>query len=384
MDSLNENMINCKITTIKRLLRPSIFFIVFLLTAQTILAASVTVVWDRNPEPDIAGYKIYWGTSSRKYSNSATMYDSATLSFERTYKVTGLLEGQTYYFAVTAFDLLNQESDFSDEIEKTIAASNKTSDAWWDDWYETQDFLEIQTEKVTTYWKTIYFSPNRTFQNPVIIVSPPSYNEADPCVVMVRNVTSKSFRIKLKEWLYLDGRHASEDVSFIVIEAGVHVLPDGSVWQAGTYTLNGILNWKKIGYSEIFAERPMVFNTSQTYNESDTFTIRMNYSKVEGFKAAIQEEENRKYGRHVSETIGYLAIEPSGDLNLQEIMCNDHFTAVTDNPYGPKIFIEEEQSEDLETRHSKEQTGVMNINGHIFAHIQTFEDKDTAAIRIVE
>ena len=383
MDSMTENMKNRDTTVAKRLLSVSYFFIFFVLFAQTAWAANVTLTWDRNQEPDIAGYRIYWGTSSRNYQNSATVYDSATQPLERYYEVQGLEEGRTYYFAVTAFDLANQESDFSDEILKSIPLTNRSPASWWDEWYESQDFLEIGKEEVTNYWKTIYFSGNRIFSNPVIIVSPPTYNENDPCIIRIRNVTSESFEIRIQEWLYLDGIHESEDISYMVVEAGMHVLPDGSVWQAGTYTLRGTMDWDKIGYDEAFEDTPLVFNSSQTYNGSDTFTIRMRSSKATGFKAAIQEEENRNDG-HVTETIGYLAVEPSGDLSIQEITANNSLTPLTDTTNGAQIFIEEEQSEDSETSHVDEQTGILIINGHIFAHMQTTAGGDTAAIRIVK
>ena len=33
-------------------------------------AASVDLEWDANAEPELAGYKIYWGTSSSSYNSS--------------------------------------------------------------------------------------------------------------------------------------------------------------------------------------------------------------------------------------------------------------------------------------------------------------------------
>ncbi|MEN8752205.1 MAG: hypothetical protein AB1Z18_05465 [Desulfobacterales bacterium] len=34
------------------------------------MAGEVTLEWDLNIEPDIAGYIVYWGTTSRNYSDS--------------------------------------------------------------------------------------------------------------------------------------------------------------------------------------------------------------------------------------------------------------------------------------------------------------------------
>ena len=43
-------------------------FCLLLLCAAAGDAAQVTVGWDPNTEPDIAGYKVYYGTVSRNYS----------------------------------------------------------------------------------------------------------------------------------------------------------------------------------------------------------------------------------------------------------------------------------------------------------------------------
>jgi fibronectin type 3 domain-containing protein len=64
----------------------------------------------------VAGYRVYWGTSSGSYSQShgaGINTGSAT-----SYTVTGLTVGRTYYFAVTAYDAVGNESAFSGEASK--------------------------------------------------------------------------------------------------------------------------------------------------------------------------------------------------------------------------------------------------------------------------
>lgn len=82
-------------------------------------AASVTIKWARNDEPDIVGYRLYYGTASRTYDgyveSSTTV---ATVSF--------LIEGTTYYFAATAYDSAGLESAFSDELSYTAPIQSPT------------------------------------------------------------------------------------------------------------------------------------------------------------------------------------------------------------------------------------------------------------------
>ena len=72
--------------------------------------ATFLLQWDPNLEPDIAGYKIHWGTSSRVYQKSVDV--GAVTSYE----LSGLDDGVTYYFAVTAYNAAGLESDYSNEV----------------------------------------------------------------------------------------------------------------------------------------------------------------------------------------------------------------------------------------------------------------------------
>src|SRR5438445_2759711 len=78
-------------------------------------AAQVTLVWDANTEPDLAGYKLYYGLSSGSYQSSV---DGGNVT---SYTLSGLLDGRIYYFAATAYYLSLAESGFSNEVSKAIA-----------------------------------------------------------------------------------------------------------------------------------------------------------------------------------------------------------------------------------------------------------------------
>ncbi len=101
---------------------------VYFILAQAAFAASVTLTWNRNQEPDIAGYKIYYGTSSHNYTESTTINDTATSPLQISHTVSGLGEGMTYYFAVKAFDLADHYSDYSQEVSVTIPGTDSGSE----------------------------------------------------------------------------------------------------------------------------------------------------------------------------------------------------------------------------------------------------------------
>jgi len=77
-----------------------------------LLAAQVTLQWDGNPEPDITGYKVHYGTSSGSYDQKINVGKNTTAD------ISSLAEGTTYYFTVTAYTTAS-ESDYSNEVSYT-------------------------------------------------------------------------------------------------------------------------------------------------------------------------------------------------------------------------------------------------------------------------
>jgi hypothetical protein len=73
-------------------------------------ASSLTLAWDPNAEPDLAGYKVYYGTQSGDYDSVIDVGDVIQYAI-------GSLEPETrYYLALTAYDTSWNESDFSWEV----------------------------------------------------------------------------------------------------------------------------------------------------------------------------------------------------------------------------------------------------------------------------
>ena len=80
-------------------------------------AGQVTVAWDPNPEPEVAGYKIYYGTSPGSYTSSLDAGDATSIL------ISGLRDGATYFFSAVAYDASNNESGFSNEITYAVPAA---------------------------------------------------------------------------------------------------------------------------------------------------------------------------------------------------------------------------------------------------------------------
>lgn len=105
-----------------------ICILILLFSCLPIYAKDVVLAWDANSETDLAGYKIYVGKSSRNYG------PPIVIGLQTTYTVTNLQPG-TYFFAVTAYNIFNMESDYSNEVSTT-----------------TSDDLQISSQSASLNW----------------------------------------------------------------------------------------------------------------------------------------------------------------------------------------------------------------------------------------
>jgi hypothetical protein len=82
-------------------------------TANLAWSAPTTNV-DGTPLTTLAGYKVYYGTTPG-------VYTSIVVGNASSYEITGLANGQTYYFTVTAYDTYGIESDFAPVVSKLVS-----------------------------------------------------------------------------------------------------------------------------------------------------------------------------------------------------------------------------------------------------------------------
>jgi hypothetical protein len=75
---------------------------------------SVTLGWNASPSSTIAGYRLYYGGVSHDYTNAVEAGDATIVT------VSNLAVGATYFFAVTAYDIVGLESAFSGEVGYTV------------------------------------------------------------------------------------------------------------------------------------------------------------------------------------------------------------------------------------------------------------------------
>ena len=93
------------------------------LASQTKATGSATLQWDQNPEPDIAGYRLFYGPASGSYDQQIDVGNTTAST------VSNLADGGTYFFVVTAYNTAGMQSLPSNEVSATVADPGGQSDS---------------------------------------------------------------------------------------------------------------------------------------------------------------------------------------------------------------------------------------------------------------
>jgi fibronectin type III domain protein len=82
---------------------------IFLAAASAHAGVNVTLQWNRNTEPDIAGYRVHYGPINAPYSQTMDIKSNAA-------SISNLAAGTVYLFAVSAYNTAGAESAYSQPI----------------------------------------------------------------------------------------------------------------------------------------------------------------------------------------------------------------------------------------------------------------------------
>jgi len=96
--------------------KANVLFLIFglsLFSSEIAYAGSAHLTWDANSESDLAGYTIYYDTSSHAGTCPVGYANSVDAGNVTSYWFDSLTPGQTYYFQITAKDDSDNESTCS-------------------------------------------------------------------------------------------------------------------------------------------------------------------------------------------------------------------------------------------------------------------------------
>jgi hypothetical protein len=133
-------------------------------------AQSVSLAWNPDPNANLAGYRLYCGTTRGVYTQRIEVGKTTTIS------ISNLAAGRTYFFAVTVYNTAYMESAPSNEVSYTVPASTPT--------------LTRTSTSIPAPTRTPAFSPPRIS----ISVSPTKINEGGDATFTVSASTINPFQ----------------------------------------------------------------------------------------------------------------------------------------------------------------------------------------------
>ena len=220
--------------------------------------------------------------------------------------------------------------------------------------------IELGEIAVGSNWVRVPLS--QSYQNPIVVAGSPGFNNAEPCVVRLRNVTQTGFDIKLAEWNYLDGIHPEENITYLVMEKGRITLPDGSSVEAGTF--QGSTNSTTVKFSKSFAAAPVVMSTVASDRQVNTISGRIKNIGRANFSYSFREQEKNR-NSHVKETVNFIAWQPGkGTIGSVQYEVAVTAKAVT-NAWHSRAFAKAFTQPPL-----------------LLADMQTTNNTDTSALRV--
>lgn len=244
-------------------------------------------------------------------------------------------------------------------------------------------------------WHTVTFS--ETILEAVVVMGPVGSNDDQAAITRVRNVGDTGFEFQIDEWDYLDGVHGAETVSWMAVSEGTHILASGQTLVAGTSNIGTSFASQAFGSSLVNA---VVLAEVTSANDAAAVTTRLQAVTANGFEVKIEEEEAAD-GVHSDEEVAWIAVEAGVGAGVEMIRGPDSLTHGADTfafsasfeappvlmadlqTYdGPDtsglryddlsviavdLFVQEEQSKDIELGHTSEVAGLLAIEeGLIF------------------
>lgn len=189
------------------------------------------------------------------------------------------------------------------------------------------------------------------FDVPPIVVAISDQVGGNSASIRISNVTTTGFNELILEPDNFDGRHLAQQVQYIAIEPGRHVLPDGTVIEAGFTNSSatqfgsgvaGIASFTNVNFSRPLAPNVSVISQLQTFN-SETRDVANQSSRPHitalavnptstGFQLALERSQASSGPIPSTETIGWIAFPAGQSGSLPAIAGADVIWSSVNSP----------------------------------------------------
>lgn len=235
--------------------------------ANRVLATqSVELTWVASSSPDIVAYTVYFGTQSGVYSSSITYGNVSDVT------VSGLADGQTYYFAVTAVDANNNQSSLSSEAVFTTPEGG-SSDLQVQDSTNALNAVNVSwtaNSDADTYGYVIYYgSQSGDYTNAVVF-----YGTTNAVISGLMAGVTYYFAVAPIDGQGIEAIFTSEVSCTLPALPGLSLQAQTPVNSPGVQlTWNAIQNEGVVGYNVFYGTQSGVYSSIQSCGDVNNFLV---------------------------------------------------------------------------------------------------------------
>lgn len=173
-----------------------------------------------------------------------------------------------------------------------------------------------KTKGVRGYWKTIIF-PIIFDTIPVVLCQILSDEDNPPLIVQIQNVSNSQFEMKLQNEEAEGAFPKKQQVSWIAIEPGNYISSEGFEIAK---TMTNTSSTTGINFFQSFANPPNLFAQSQSTNEEDPFSLRIQNITTDSATLLLQEETSFDLeNQHLEEDLAYFGLVNIGDFSNSDM-----------------------------------------------------------------
>lgn len=208
-------------------------------------------------------------------------------------------------------------------------------------------------------WVAVTF-PTPFGTEPVVVVSPATFNGGQPGITRIRNVTENGFEVQFDEWSYLDGYHVTEDYSYLAVVPGEWWTDNGQIEIQATQVDVGT-SFQTVTLPRTTGSTPVVFAQVASARDTTPVAVRVRNVGTSSFQIKLEEEEALDQV-HTPEVVNIITLT-TGDDALHGIRMQSGVT--------PDAL-----------RHPWYSVSTASFAGGVLGQIQTYDGGDTSALRL--
>jgi hypothetical protein len=176
-----------------------------------------------------------------------------------------------------------------------------------------------------------------------------------PAVAVITATTSSSFTVRIQEPDNETDTHGFEDVAYVVMERGAHILPDGTRVDVNSTTTNFYYGNAAAGsddgvctFTQTFTNTPAVLTSLQSDNNTgspDFFTASQLLVTPTDFACSVEVPDDSTLAPTQPETYGWIALSQgrfgNNGILLEATTTSTSITGWTDTPWYEQAFFTE-------------------------------------------